>query len=107
MQKLNVELSIEIPAEYVLITKVEYEELKSNELRGVYWSMKDLEERVGKKRDWIETNILYPSHFRNMLDSKTEGFVYYPESRGQAWMFQATKMADFLDKKFHRIYYPR
>ena len=48
MQKLNVELSVEIPAEYVLITKVEYEELKSNELRSVYWNMKELEKRTGR-----------------------------------------------------------
>lgn len=106
MQKLNVELSIDIPEEYILISKVEYEELKSNELHGVYWSMKDLEKRVGKKREWIEKNILYPPHFKNILDSRTGGFVYYPEARGQNWMFQATKMAEFLDKKFHRIYYP-
>nr|WP_309099212.1 DUF771 domain-containing protein [Fredinandcohnia onubensis] len=27
----------------VLITKIEFEQLKQNELSGVYWNMKDLE----------------------------------------------------------------
>ncbi|WP_353048225.1 hypothetical protein [Planococcus sp. ISL-110] len=40
MQKLNVELSIEIPPEYVLISKVEFQQLQQNELRGFYWNAK-------------------------------------------------------------------
>ena len=103
MQKLNVELSIEIPDEYVLISKVEYEEMKSDELRGVYWGMKDLEQQVGKKREWIETNILYPPHFKKILDCQNGGFVFYP-TRGQKWMFQATKMTEFLETNFLRIF---
>ena len=35
-QKLNIAFSIEIPPEYVRITKVEYEELKKNELTRMY-----------------------------------------------------------------------
>lgn len=104
MQKLNVELSIEIPAEYILITKVEYEELKSHELQGVYWTMKDLEERTKRSSVWLRENILYPSNFKRILNSQNGGFVFYPTSSGQPWSFQATKMADFLDQNFHRIF---
>ncbi|MGO1059354.1 DUF771 domain-containing protein [Planococcus sp. FY231025] len=104
MQKLNVELSIEIPAEYVLISKVEYEEMKSNELRGVYWTMKDLEARTKRSSLWLRENVLYPSKFRKELDSDNGGFVFYPRASGQPWAFQASKMAEFLDKNFHRIF---
>lgn len=103
-QKLNVTLSIEIPEEYVLITKIELEELKRNNLTGVYWSMKDLEQRTGKKHEWIKENILYPTRFKKMLDVDNGGFVYYPKSQGQTWTFQATEMASFLDTYFGKIF---
>ena len=45
-QKLNIAFSTEIPPEYVRITKVEYEELKKNELTRMYWKLKNLEDRT-------------------------------------------------------------
>lgn len=103
-QSLNVELSIPIPADKVLISKVELEELKQQELAGVYWNMKDLEKRINKKCEWIKENILYPSHFRKILDSENGGFVFYPKSQGQTWSFHAKRMAKFLDDNFHLIF---
>lgn len=103
-QSLNVEISIPIPADKVLISKVELNELKEQQLSGTYWTMKDLEKRTGKKQEWIKKNILYPSHFRKILDSENGGFVFYPKSKGQTWSFQASKMAKFLDDNFHRIF---
>ncbi|KAA6475125.1 DUF771 domain-containing protein [Bacillus swezeyi] len=104
MQQLNVSLSIPIPKDMVLIHKVELKELKESELKGVYWNMKTLEQRINKKSEWIKENILYPSRFRRMLDTEKGGFVFYPKSKGQTWSFQATKMADFLDKHFADIF---
>lgn len=104
MQHLNVQLNIPIPIDSVLISRIELEELKREELAGVYWNMKILEQRTGKKSEWIKENILYPSRFRKMLDSDNDGFVFYPKSKGQTWSFQATKMADFLDKHFNQIF---
>ncbi len=104
MQILTVQLSIPIPVDTVLISRVEFEELKKNELSGVYWSMQDLERRLGRKHEWIKENILYPSHFRKILDVENGGFVYYPRGKGQSWAFLATKMADFLDKRFAQIF---
>ncbi len=31
---------------------------------------------------------------------KKGGFDYYPESKGQRWTFQATKMSEFLETYF-------
>jgi phage pi2 protein 07 len=104
MQNLNVSLTIPIPADSVLISRVELEELKKKELAGVYWSMKDLEERTNKKSEWIKENILYPVRFRKILDIENGGYVFYPKSKGQTWSFQAVKMASFLDKYFHQIF---
>ncbi|TRM08816.1 DUF771 domain-containing protein [Lentibacillus cibarius] len=103
-QQLNVNLSIPIPEDSVLISKIELQELKEQELTGIYWNMKDLEKRINRKSEWIKANILYPSRFRKILDSENGGFVYYPKSKGQTWSFQARKMADFLDKHFNKIF---
>lgn len=86
------------------IKKTELKELQDHQIIGVYWSMKDLESKVNRKHDWIKKHILYPSKFREILDVENGGFVYYPKSKGQNWSFQATKMADFLDKNFYRIF---
>lgn len=103
-QQLSVNLSIPVPENYVLITKVELDVLKQESLMGMYWTMKDLEQRTNKKHEWIKEKILYPSRFRQMLDVKNGGFVYYPEVQGEKWSFQAIKMARFLEENFHVIF---
>lgn len=104
MQNLNVNLNIPIPPDSVIISKVQLQELKKVQLTGVYWSMKDLEERVNRKHEWIKDNILFPSKFRKQLDVDLGGFVFYPKSKGQTWSFHAQKMADFLDRNFNQIF---
>ena len=104
MQQLEVSLKIPVPEDMVLIQKVKLEELRVNELKGVYWNMKDLESRINKKSEWIKENILYPTRFRKILDVEYGGFVFYPKSKGQTWSFQATKMSSFLDKNFTKIF---
>jgi len=104
MQYLNVQLSIPVPAESIIISKAELEELKKSELSGVYWSMKDIEKRINKKSEWIKEHILYPARFREILDCEKGGFVYYPKVQGQTWSFQASKMAKSLDNNFNEIF---
>lgn len=104
LQQLKAEITIPIPADHVLVSKVEFEELQKQTLSGVYWGMKDLERRGGKKQDWIKENILFQPRFRKMLDVENGGFVFYPQSKGQNWSFQASKMAEFLEKHFADIF---
>lgn len=104
MQQFEVNLTIPIPSDTVLIKKIELEQLKTNELMGVYWNMKDMEDRTKRKSEWIKEHILFPTRFRKVLDSESGGFVFYPKSKGQTWVFQANKMANFLDKHFQQIF---
>lgn len=104
MQQLSANLIITIPEDAVLITKIEYEELVNEKLNGVYWSMSDLEKKVGKKSEWIKDKILYPPHLRKTLDVTNGGFVYYPKAKGETWTFHAKKMAAFLDDNFYQIF---
>jgi len=103
-QTLNVTLSIPIPEDHVLIRKVDLEQLENDRLIGTYWTMRDLEERTGKKHLWLKDRLLYRPEFRKVLDSKNGGCVYYPESQGQTWSFNAKRMAEFLDKNFEKIF---
>lgn len=103
-QYLNVTLSIPIPEDMVLIKKVELEELQQNRMIGIYWTMSDLEKRIGKKQVWIKENILYPQKFKKQLDVLQGGFVYYPKTKGEKWSFLASKMSQFLEDNFHLIF---
>ncbi|WP_436970106.1 DUF771 domain-containing protein [Lysinibacillus sphaericus] len=80
-QKLSVQLLIIIPESQVIIEKLELEELKKANLLGVYWSMMDLENRMGRKKDWIKQNVLYNPRFKSILDISCGGFVYYPQKK--------------------------
>lgn len=103
-QHLNVTLTIPIPEDLVLIKKVELEELKAQNLTGIYWTMKNLENRTNNKQAWLKENILYPSKFRKQLDVNCGGFVYYPTKSGEKWSFLASKMSKFLEDNFHLIF---
>ncbi|GEL07117.1 DUF771 domain-containing protein [Salisediminibacterium halotolerans] len=103
-QHFSVNMTIPIPEDSVMITKAEYDDLKSQDLLGVYWSMKDLETQINKKNEWIKQHILYKEKFRSILDVEHGGFVYYPTKSGQTWSFHAKKMAAFLDEHFEEIF---
>ncbi|EDN8810077.1 DUF771 domain-containing protein [Listeria monocytogenes] len=103
VQALNVK--IEIPETHVIIPKEEYEGLLISVNYGRWWSLKDLENRVSKKRAWIEEKILLKPSFKKMLniEENPDGFVKYPKGRGDEWSFQATKMSEFLEQYFPEI----
>ncbi|MCM3024637.1 DUF771 domain-containing protein [Heyndrickxia ginsengihumi] len=104
MQQLVANIAISIPEDQIIISKVELEELKQQQLLGTYWSMKDLEKRVNRKQEWIKEHILFPSKFRKILDIEEGGFVFYPQKKGQTWSFHARYMATFLDDHFNQIF---
>lgn len=104
MQKIKAEITIPIPENMVLISKIELEDLVKQKLSGKWWTMKDLQKRLNRSDKWIKENILYPSRFRKILDCENGGFVYYPKGKGETWSFQASRMAEFLDHHFAEIY---
>lgn len=100
LQKLKTEVVINIPNDLVLVEKTELEMLQNQQLVGRYWTMKDLEERTGMKQNWLKSNLLFVPKFKKQL----EKFSYYPNSQGEKWAFQATKMAQFLESNFYSIF---
>lgn len=99
MQTLEVKVSI--PEDFVLVKKVEYDELLSADLTGQTWNMSDLREATDRSTDWLKENILYPN--RKELDIENGGFVKYPENKGQRWRFGAKKMSQWLEENMQEV----
>lgn len=70
----------------------------------IWWTMKDLEQVTGYSDDWLKENILLRPCYKKLLDLDNGGFVYYPERRGQKWLFIASRMQEFLEKYFVEIF---
>src|SRR5690625_4822415 len=107
IKELEIDLKVTITDDYVLLERVEYLRLKENEKereKAKWLRMADLEKRVVKSHDWIRDNILLEPAFRNILDSESVGFVVYPRTRGEKWVFQAIKMSEFLEDNFKEIF---
>ena len=72
-------------------------------MQKVWWEMKDLKEATGYNEDWLKEKILLQPRYKKMLDIDHGGFVYYPERKGQKWMFIASRMTQFLEQYFGEI----
>jgi phage pi2 protein 07 len=79
-------------------------QIDQQEIEKVWWNMKDLEEKTGYSDDWLKENILFQPRFKKLLDINEGGFVYYPERRGEKWVFIASKMKKFLEDYFADIF---
>ncbi|KAB2337622.1 DUF771 domain-containing protein [Cytobacillus depressus] len=73
-------------------------------MEKIWWTMKDLEQVTGYSDDWLKENILLRPTYKRLLDLENGGFVYYPERRGEKWMFIASQMQEFLERNFIQIF---
>ncbi|RHW31522.1 DUF771 domain-containing protein [Neobacillus notoginsengisoli] len=73
-------------------------------MKKVWWEMRDLEQATGYSDDWLKENILLQPRYKKILDLENGGFVYYPEKRGEKWLFIASKMEEFLETYFSEIF---
>lgn len=97
MQTLDVKITI--PETHVVISVDEYTELKTKELTGQYYYMKDLERLTGRSRTWLNQNFL------NQPDvlKRIKPFTMFPKGKGSDWIFQATALTQFLENEFLEI----
>jgi len=70
----------------------------------IWWNMQDLERATGYSDDWLKEKILLQPRYKQILDIDNGGFVYYPERRGEKWLFIASRMEEFLEKHFRDIF---
>lgn len=102
-QQMNV--TVVIPPEYVLIPKDEYQKLLDSQMSGKWWGFKDLANRTQREREWLESKILYKPNLKKILDveENPNGFVNYPTGKGSKWAFEPNKMSKFLEEYFPEI----
>lgn len=99
------EAKIPIPDDYVIITKIEYEELKKADNIGRWMSLQEVLERINRSYEWFVSKVLKNPRYRQIIDiEKNEnGFVYYPGDGRDTYLFLRSKTLLFLEENFSII----
>lgn len=99
------EAKIPVPEDYVIISKVEYEELLQADSLGRWMTLKEVLDRINRKYDWFSQKVLKNPRYRNRIDisKSSEGFVYYPGDGNDKYLFLKSKTLEFLEKNFAEI----
>lgn len=93
------EIKVMIPPEFILITKVELEELKDQVDERVWVGFSDIEKLTGLKRNKLN-DILY--RYKDEIDVFAGGFVKFPE--GGRWSFNKSATLNWLKENHARIW---
>lgn len=98
IQELKTNITIQIPENYVLVKKVEYEELNAMANNTYADGMSWLIEQTGiKSPGQLKEKILYPYR------SELEDFISYPERTGEVWRFNTMPMKKWLQENFKKV----
>ncbi|MCY9807075.1 DUF771 domain-containing protein [Lentilactobacillus senioris] len=104
-QVLNVTMPVQIPDDYKLIEKSEYDDLKANEVQGKLWTKEDLRDLLGGRSfDWIKERVLYnPRLSKDYEEMKRNKFIIEAKGKGGRWLFKASEMKNFIDRNWNLI----
>lgn len=99
------EAKIPVPDDCVIITKIEYEELKKANTVGQWMTLQEVLDRTTRKYDWFSQKILKNPRYRNMIDieKNPDGFAYYPGEGNDKYIFLRSKTLNFLEENFSSI----
>lgn len=93
------EIKVVIPPEFILITKVELDELKDQVDERVWVGFSDIEKLTGLKRNKLD-DIL--KRYRDEIDVFKGGFVKFPD--GGKWSFNKAATLKWLKDNHTRIW---
>ncbi|WP_268914055.1 DUF771 domain-containing protein [Lentilactobacillus sp. SPB1-3] len=104
-QALSAKVTIQIPDQYVLVNKSEYQEMQADSLAGLRWTMNDLRKHLGNKSiSWIKRNILFNPKFKKELDQmELDKYLHRSTGNGNPWWFKAREFNKFIDKHWSEI----
>jgi len=96
---------IPIPDECVIISKVEYEELRKADNTGRWMTLQEVLERINRKYQWFNSTVLKNPRYRQLIDieKNKDGFVYYPGDGRDTYLFLRSKTLSFLEENFSTI----
>ncbi|WP_179135361.1 DUF771 domain-containing protein [Mammaliicoccus sciuri] len=93
----TIQATINIPPDYVLIKKVEHEQLV--ERQAIAMTMKEVCEEFQRDRTWVKKNVMDKPYFRR----KIEKFSQFPEGKNGQYRFHRRKMLNFIDEYYEEI----
>lgn len=91
-QQLNA--TINIPSDFILITKIEYEQLLKNNNEGKFISLKELGEHLDCSPQWLKENLLFNPRYKKDL----EQFIHYPTASGEKYKIHMKKAFQYFDE---------
>ena len=95
----TLQVSIVIPETHVMLSIDEYQEYKKLELKGKYFTLSQLAERIGRSEEWIKKYIINNPRNRRQIES----FSQFSTGKGTGYMFHAEKILDWLDVNFEQV----
>lgn len=103
-QILNVNVPIQIPKEYRLITMDEYNKVQAESTQGRMWKMSELRNWLGGKSvDWVKENILYNPKYHKTIQEWRNHKVLVGGGYGRAYLFKASVVAKWLDEHWQEF----
>lgn len=97
------EAKIPIPDDYVIITKIEYEELRKEDSIGDTLTLGEVADRLNRSKKWVVDEVLRNPKFKRHLDIRSGGFVHYEQGGGDKYIFLKSKTLEFLENNFADI----
>lgn len=99
----NIELTL--PPHLKIIRQDDYEVLQAQSQLGKYMDLKDVLALLSVSRPWFCQNVLYNPKFRKQIDidHNPDGFVKYPRSQGDKYLFLASRTRAFFEANFKDI----
>lgn len=102
-QMIDVQMSIPVPADSIIIKKTEYQELVDSVNKGKWENLQWFKEKTGiYNLDNLKELILYP--YKEVLDIENGGCVYYPEVQGKPYKFLKSKTENWLEENFDKVH---
>lgn len=98
------EAKIPVPDDCVIISKVEYEELRKASEKGNTMKLPEFATRIGRSSRWVVDNILNNPKFKKSLDVQSGGFIYYREDGRDSYVMLRSEALEFIEKNFRKIY---
>ncbi|MBQ5153740.1 DUF771 domain-containing protein [Macrococcoides caseolyticum] len=98
-QVFEVNATIDIPPSLIVIERNEYDKLLKSSLKGRWWSLNDVMQRISISQKSFSDKVLNNPRFQNELSE----FTRFPKEKGERYYFLASKMENFLEENFKEI----
>lgn len=97
MQKLQSQVTIKIPKEFVLVKAAEYKELKEKaKEEPVIWTKQQAREYMGLSLSKF-SSFIYEPEIRKQLDFENDGCVIYPANKQDHYVIYTEEFKKFVN----------